>query len=366
MDLLILGFPQSGKTTVFNALTNRHASTAPGGGGGATTNIGIAKVPDPRLGILADMYHPERIVPADIRYIDTPGMGGGRKRGSSLGGDVVNLMQGADALVHVVRAFDDPSVPYPPEASSPEEAATSMDLELVLIDLGVLERRAERIQAMMKGARSEERAALTHEAELLAQVRSGLEAEVPVHHQELSNELRALVGGYNLVTAKPMLVVLSLGEDRIAEAPEWEGRLAEQMAESGRRAVAMCGKLEMELAELPPEEEAEFRSSLDAGERGGDRVARASFDLLGYVSFFTVGEDEVRAWTVTRHAPAVKAAGKIHSDIERGFIRAEVVAYDDLISAGTHAEARKVGKVRLEGKEYPVKDGDIVNFLFNV
>lgn len=366
MDLLILGFPQSGKTTVFNALTHRHASTASRGSGAAETNIGIAKVPDPRLDILAGMYHPERVVPADIRYVDTPGMGGGRKRGSSLGGDVVNLMQGADALVHVVRAFDDPSVPYPPDAASPEEAAESMDLELVLIDLGILERRAERIQAMMRGARSEERTALTHEGELLSQVRSGLEAEVPVHHQELSTELRALVGGYNLVTAKPMLVVLNLGEDQLAEVSGWERRWEERLAGSGRQPVAMCGKLEMELAELPPEEEAEFRASLEAGERGSDRVARASFDLLGLVSFFTVGDDEVRAWTVTHHAPAVKAAGKIHSDIERGFIRAEVVAYDDLVPAGSLAEARKVGRVRLEGKEYPVKDGDVVNFLFNV
>jgi len=365
MELLILGFPQSGKTTVFGALTSRHAAPPARGGVSNAATVGVAKIPDHRLDVLGAMYHPERIVPADIRYVDTPGLGGGRKRGSSIGGELVNLMQGADALLHVVRAFEDPAVPHPQGAETPQEALASMDLELVLIDLGILERRAERVSGQMKSARSDERAALTRELGLLSEVRSGLEKEIPAYHQDLSEEVRALVVTYGLVTAKPMLVVLNLGEDRIAEASEWEARWGELLAGTGRGVVALGGKLEMELAELSADDEAEFRGSLDAGERGGDRVARASFDLLGLISFFTVGEDEVRAWTVQRHERAVQAAGKIHSDISRGFIRAEVVAYGDLVPGGM-AEARKVGRVRLEGKEYPLKDGDVINFLFNV
>ena len=365
MDLLILGFPQAGKTTVFDALTRGRAAGG-ASAGGAGHSIGVARISDPRLDVLAAMYHPQRIVPADIRFIDTPGLGRGRRRGSGIGGELVNQMQGADALVHVVRAFDDPSVPVADGAATPAEAVTSMDLELTMIDLGILERRSERIAAMMKGARADERVALERERGLFSQVQQGLEEEVPVSRQQLPPEVQALVATYNLVTAKPMLLVLNVGEDRADDPASLDATGGDESSGSGRRAFSLCGKLEMELAQMDPEEEAEFRESFAAGDSGIDRVALAALELLGLASFFTVGEDEVRAWIVARDAPAVKAAGKVHTDIERGFIRAEVAAYDDLVSAGGMSEARKLGRVRLEGKEYPVKDGDIITYLFNV
>lgn len=363
MDLLILGFPQSGVTSLFSALTHRQVS--PGSYSGGTSN-GVAKVPDHRLVPLAEMFKPQKVTPAEIQYIDTPAMGSGRKRDSALGGELLNLMQGADALVHVVRAFDNPAVPVAEGAATAEEAIVGMDLELAMVDLGILERRLARLNSSLRGAKAVERSAIEKEQELVGRVHDALEGEVPVYKQALTAEERAVLGNFNLITAKPMMVVLNVGEGDLADAgkleAEWRGRLSEQ----GRVVVALCAKLEMELAQLPDEDEAEFRSSLGVEEPGRDRVARASYELLGLVSFLTVGPDEVRAWTIAKETPAQKAAGKVHSDIERGFIRAEVVTYDDLMAAGGLAEAKKAGVFRLEGKTYPMQDGDVVNFLFSV
>ena len=354
MDLLIIGFSQSGKTSLFNALTHRQA--APGGRTGGS--IGVAKVPDARLAPLAEMFNPQRIVPAEIQYIDTPAMGGGRKRGGGVNGELLNLMQRADAFVHVVRAFDG--------GEPTEDAVVSMDLELAMVDLGILERRLERLNASLKGARAADRGAIEHEAAMVDRVKSALEQEIPVYRQDIAPEDRATLANFNLTTAKPMMVVLNIAEDEVADIAALEAEWRSRLSDGNREVVVLCASLEEELAQLPEDEEAEFRASLGAGQPGRDRVAEASYALLGLVSFLTVGPDEVRAWTIARETPAQRAAGKVHSDIERGFIRAEVVTYDDLIASGGLAAARKAGQLRSEGKTYPVQDGDVVNFLFSV
>ena len=363
MDLLILGFPQSGKTSLFSALTNRQIT--PGGYSGSTSN-GMAKVPDERLGPLTEMFKPQKVTPAEIQYIDTPAMGSGRKHDSALGGELLNLMQGADALVHVVRAFDNPAVPVADGAATPEEAIIGMDLELAMVDLGILERRTNRLTSSLRGAKATERAAIEKELELVTRVHDVLESEVPVSKQDISKEDRLTLANFNLITAKPMMVVLNVGEDDVAVTAKLEAEWRDRLSEQGRVVVGLCAELEMELAQLSDEDEVEFRESLGIVEPGRDHVAKASYELLGLVSFLTAGPDEVRAWTIAKETHAQKAAGKIHSDIERGFIRAEVVTYDDLIAAGGLAEAKKVGKFRLEGKTYPMQDGDVVNFLFSV
>ena len=363
MDLLILGFPQSGKTSLFSALTNRNMT--PGSYSGGTTN-GMAKVPDDRLAPLTEMFKPQKVTAAEIQYIDTPAMGTGGKNGSTLSGELLNFMQGADALVHVVRNFNNSAVPVADGAATPEEAIIGMDLELAMVDIGILERRSERLTSSLRGAKATERASIEKELELVNRVHTALENEIPVYKQDLSKEDESKLANFNLITAKPMMVVLNISEDNVSDTAKFETEWNERLSERGRVVVSLCAELERELAQLSDEDAAEFRDSLGLGEPGRDQVARASYELLGLVSFLTAGPDEVRAWTIAKETPAQKAAGKIHSDIERGFIRAEVVTYEDLIAAGGLAEAKKVGKFRLEGKTYPMQDGDVVNFLFSV
>jgi len=222
------------------------------------------------------------------------------------------------------------------------------------------------LNSSIRGAKATERASIEKELELVTRVHTALENEIPVYKQDLSQEDESKLANFNLITAKPMMVVLNIGENNISDAAKLETDWNERLSERGRVVVSLCAELERELAQLSDEDAAEFRDSLGLAESGSDRVARASYELLGLVSFLTAGPDEVRAWTIAKETPAQKAAGKIHSDIERGFIRAEVVTYDDLIAAGGLAEAKKVGKFRLEGKTYPMQDGDVVNFLFSV
>jgi hypothetical protein len=366
MEISIIGFPKAGKTTVFNALTRGHAATAAYTTGSLKPNIGVVKVPDPRLQSLAAMFQPESVVPAEVQYADIPGLPEGFGAGIGIHGELLNLLQRADALLHVVRAFPDPAVPWPSAVKSPEEAAQGMGMELAVVDLGILERRVSRLEAMEKGARPQERAALHQERAFLSRVREALERDVPVGAQEFSPEERKFLGSYQFLTAKPLLMVLNLGEQDAQEAVGREKVFQERLGRPGMGFVALDGKLEAELAELTEKEEEEFRRSLGLETSGRERVVRASYALVGLISFLTAGPQEVRAWSIPRATPAARAAGRIHSDMERGFIRAEVVAFDDLAQCGGMAEARKRGLLRQEGKEYPVNDGDVITFLFNV
>jgi hypothetical protein len=343
----------------------RDTARAPGKGEAA---IGVSKVPDARLDRLTAMYNPRKRVPATVEFSDMAAAG----RGSGAQALVdVAAYKNADALVHVLRAFDDPAVPHPAGSVNPARDAQSMEDELILADLGVAERRLERLEKDLKKSRS---ADLERERDVLHQCRTALEEGRPLRALDLKGEDLKRLRGFQFLSAKPLLIVVNIDEaqitghdaedalrvDRAADA----AGLSDFLSRASTAAAAVCGKIELEIAQLEPADAAAFLADLGLRESGLDRVIRASYDLLGYISFFTVGEDECRAWSIPRGTPAQLAAGEIHSDIARGFIRAEVVAYEPLVTRGSMAACREHGEVRLEGKEYVVQDGDIINFRF--
>jgi ribosome-binding ATPase len=353
----LIGFPSSGKTTLFQLMTS--AKEAPRGKG--DVNIGISKVPDERLDKLTAMYNPKKRVPATIEFTDLIAPA---RTGASALVDVAGY-KNADALVHVVRAFRDPAVAHPSGSIDPARDAQAMEDELILADLGVAERRLERIEKDQKKGKSAE---LDKERDLVQRCRAALEDGRPLRSLELSADDRKLLRGFQFLSAKPLLLVINLDEDDVADVGSSTERAAEKtglsefLKHAATKAVALCAKIELEIAQLERADAAAFLADLGLTESGLDRVIRTSYDLLGYMSFFTVGEDECRAWSIARGTPAQLAAGEIHTDIQRGFIRAEVVAYDALTTRGTMAACRDHGEVRLEGKEYVVQDGDIINF----
>ena len=353
----LIGFPSSGKSTLFQLMTS--AREAPRGKG--DVNIGISKVPDARLDTLTAMYNPRKRVPATVEFTDLIGQS---RPGAQALVDVA-AYKNADALVHVVRAFRDPAVPPPSGSIDPARDAQAMEDELILADLGVAERRVERLDKDLKKARTAE---LEKERELLQRCRTVLEEGKPLRGLDLTGDDRKRLRGFQFLSAKPLLLVINLDEADIADVGVERAAAATGLtgflAHAATGAVALCGKIELEIGELEGADAAAFLADLGLAESGLDRVIRASYDLLGYMSFFTVGEDECRAWSIARGTQAQVAAGEIHSDIARGFIRAEVVAYDALVTRGSMAACREHGEVRLEGKEYIVQDGDIINFRF--
>lgn len=366
MEIGIVGLPKCGKTTVFNALSKGYADINPSSASVTKPNLGIAKVIDSRLRPLEEMFHPKKTVPAEVKYIDFPKAPDGPTKSQGIAGEFLNLLQRTDALLHVVRAFQDPSVPHVEGKVDPHRDLAAMDLELAFADLAILERRVERLEGELKSTKTSEREPKLREHAALDRIKGELEREVPIREQQLSDEEAKILANFQFLTAKPMLIVWNIGEEDVAQAAAIEEQLKLQYSKPGVEIVALCGKLEMDLAEMDDEEAEEFRSDMGLQEPGLQRAIRSSYQLLGLVSFFTVGADEVRAWTIDRDIPAVKAASKIHTDIERGFIRAEIISYDHLIQCGSLAEGKKKGLLRLEGKTYKVQDGDIINFLFNV
>jgi hypothetical protein len=326
-------------------------------------NIGISKVPDARLDTLTAMYNPKKRVPATVEFTD---MAAPAKAGAQALVDVAGY-KNADALVHVVRAFRDPAVAHPSGSVDPARDAQAMEDELILADLGVAERRLERIEKDLKKGKSAE---LEKERDLVQRCRQALEEGKPLRTLELTGDDIKRLRGFQFLSAKPLLLVINLDEADVPAVGASVERAAEKtgltafLAHAATRAVALCATIELEISQLEGADAAAFLADLGLSESGLDRVIRASYDLLGYMSFFTVGEDECRAWSIARGTPAQAAAGEIHSDIQRGFIRAEVVAYDPLIARGSMAACRDHGEVRLEGKEYVVQDGDIINFRF--
>jgi GTP-binding protein YchF len=362
MKVAIIGIPKSGKTTIFNALTRgkvevtAYSSTL-------APNTGVAKVPDSRLAVLEGIFQPKKTVPAEVSYTDIAGfIKGFGKEG--VGGELLNYLTTADALLQVVRAFDDNKVPHPEGSTEPKRDIASLDLELAISDLAIIERRLEKLETGLKAAKAAERESHLKEQFLLQKVKAELEKDIPIRLQRLAKEDLKMLSNYQFLTAKPMLVVLNIGEKQISQASQLEGELSSLYPQFA--VVALCGKLEMELAQLSEEEAKEFREAMGLSKPALDRVIDLSYSLLGLVSFFTTVSSELKAWTIPGGTPAPKAAGKIHSDMERGFIRAEVISYGDLESCGNIAEARKRGLLRTEGKNYIVQDGDVVTFLFNV
>ena len=359
----LIGFASTGKSTLFQLMTSaKDAARARG-----DTVIGISKVPEARLDRLTAMYNPKKRVPATVEFTDlaVPGATGGAKALVD-----VAAYKNADALVHVLRAFEDPAVPHPSGSIDPGRDAQTMEDELILADLGVAERRLERLEKDMKKGRS---ADLEREREVLTICQAALEAGKPLRALDLKGEDLKRLRGFQFLSAKPLLVVINLDESQLAGGGEAateihhaadSAGLTSFLLRASTAAVAVCAKIELEIGQLDAADATAFLADLGLKESGLDRVIRASYELLGYISFFTVGEDECRAWSIPRGTPAQVAAGEIHSDIARGFIRAEVVGYEPLVTRGSMAACRDHGEVRLEGKEYIVQDGDIINFRF--
>lgn len=366
MAIGIIGLSLSGKTTVFNAVTRGHADVAGFGAGGQQPNIGMVKVPDPRLVPLAKLAKSKRIVQAEVEYLDIPAAPDGLGMSRGIDGAYLNLLQRCEALLLVTRAFEDPAVPSAGGSVDPYRDAAALGGELVLSDLTLLERRKERLDQQMRSAKVADRDNLSRERALIVSISEALEAEIPVREQSLPTEAKSILDNFQLLTAKPLVVVFNIGEGQATSAESPATARAERTAKPGTAVVSMCGKLEMELAQMTTEDEAEFRGSLGVGVSALDQMVRVSYDLLGLMSFLTTGEDETRAWTIPKNTAAVDAAAKIHTDIQRGFIRAEVMSYDTLVGAGSVAEVRRQGALRQEGKTYVIKDGDVVNFLFNI
>ncbi len=347
MKLGIIGFPQSGKTTLFNALTRGNAPTT-ASAGRIEVHTAVVDVPDQRVDTLSAMFNPKKTIYAKVTYADIAGLDSGVAK-SGISGQLLNQLSQMDGLIHVVRCFEDGSVPHPSGSVDPARDITAMDGELLLNDLITVERKLERlVEERKKGGT--DKILNERQTALFTRLHETLSADKPLLGVEVSVEEERFLSGFGLLTRKPLLVLLNLGEGQ-----------KEPTVQTSSKLVALQGKLEMEIAQLPAADAEIFMSEYGITELSLNRMISISYDLLDQQSFFTVGEDEVRAWTTRRKATAVEAAGEIHTDLAHGFVRAEVIACQDLIELGGMVEAKAKGKLRLEGKEYVVKDGDIVH-----
>lgn len=366
MQVAIVGLARSGKTTVFNTLTRGEAET--GGFGGMTVNVGVVKVPDDRLTKLTDLFKPKREVPADVTYVDLPAppTSVDGREAADIPADQLARLRTADELLHVVRAFEDPSVAHPDGSVDPWRDVERLDLEFVLADLSVMEKRIEKLSTSGRHGTPAEREANERELAVLEKLAPSLREGNPIRDVEIEDDEKARIRGFRFLTEKPVLILLNVGEGDVPRASETAAEFGSRYRHSQSQVEALSAKVEMEIGQLDEEDAAVFREEMGLKESSLERVIRLSYRLLGLISFFTAGPDETRAWTIPEGSTAVDAAAAIHTDLARGFIRAEVVTYDDLIALGSTAEARKVGKLRSEGKTYHVKDGDTIEVLFNV
>ncbi len=354
MQTGIIGLPRVGKTSLFKILTHAHLDAQ---AARAATHIGVARVPDARLERLTELYKPRKVTHASVEYIDIGGLAQDRAKDSVF----LTQLREADALAHVVRVFEDPAVPPASGKIDPLGDVQSLELELMLTDLDQAGRRIERIE---KDLKKKADPALERELALLTRCRAAIEAEKPLRELDFSAEERKVLSSFMFLCEKPMLYVLNLGDNEVGEIESAVERhkLGALAARPNTAVVPICGRIEAELIDLEDAEAAELLASYGLKESGLDRLIHATYKLLGLISFFTAGEPEVRAWTIRRGTPAVKAAGTVHSDFERAFIKAEVVHWGDLLAAGSLAAARERGRVKLEGKEYVVEDGDVILF----
>jgi GTP-binding protein YchF len=362
MQIGIIGLPNSTKTTIFNALTRSQIETAAYSTGRVETHTATVRVPDPRIGRLSAMFRPRKTTWAQIQYNDIAGLRVGIGQEGGLSGPLLNAAAQNDAFLHVVRAFEDEEVPHPEGSVDPARDLAAMDFELLFSDLVIVERSMERLaERLARKKVYPERQADEALHSLLQRLKQALEQETPIRDLDLTPEEAGWIRGYQFLTSKPVLIVLNVGYDH-------SDRVEDYLSEMHRHTDAIClrGGLEMEIAQLEPTEAELFLVEYGIAEPGLHRMIRSSYRLLGLHSFFTVGEDEVRSWTLPVGAAALDAAGAIHSDLARGFIRAEVVSYEDLIAAGSLDGARKQGTMRLQGRDYVVQDGDILNIRFNV
>ena len=364
MKLGIVGLPNVGKSTLFNALTNAGAESANYPFCTIEPNVGIVAVPDSRLDVLAEMYNPEKYTPAVIEFVDIAGLVRGASKGEGLGNKFLSHIREVDAILHVIRCFNDDNIIHVDGAIDPMRDLETINLELIFSDMEILERRMDRVRKAMKGDKT-----LATELEALEKVYAGLEEGKCARALDLSEDELNFIAEANLLTLKPIIYVANVSEDEAGSEPtgnEMYMKLKAHAESEKAQVMAICAGIEAEIAELPAEEKAVFLEDLGIAESGLDRLIKASYTLLGLISYLTAGPKEVRAWTITKGTKAPQAAGKIHSDFERGFIRAEIVSYDDLMKCGTINAAKEQGLMRSEGKEYVIADGDIVLFRFNV
>ena len=366
MQIAIVGLAGSGKTTVFNTLTRGHAET--GGFGGLELHVGVVKVPDERLDRLAEIFKPKKIVHADVTYVDLPAppaSSEGRVGTEELPAEHLARLRESDALLHVVRAFEDDNHPHPEGSVDARRDLDRLDLEFVIADLALVDRRLERLKTSGRHGSPAEREANEREEVVLGRLKEALEAGTPIRDVELDEGEEKAIRGFRFLTQKPVLVLVNVGEGDLPRAGELVATVGQGYEHASSMLDSLSARIEMELGELEPDEAGVFMEELGIAESSLDRVIGLSYRLLGLISFLTAGPDEVRAWPVRDGSTAVDAAGAIHTDLARGFIRAETVAYDDLLTLGSMADARKAGRLRSEGKTYRVHDGDVVEILFS-
>ena len=363
MKLGIIGLPNVGKSTLFNAITNAGAQSANFPFCTIEPNIGMVTVPDERINFLADMYQPKKVTNAVIEFVDIAGLVKGASKGEGLGNKFLGDIRNTDAVVHVVRCFDDENIIHVEGGADPARDIEIIDMELILADMEMVERRIDKALKAAKGDKKFQREADVFKA-LLEHLNNGKSAR----SFECSEDDAELIATSDLLTTKPIIYAANMDEDGISdyENSAYYQAVAKIAADEGARVLPICAKIEEEMAELEEEDKAMFLEEMGLSESGLDRMIKCSYDLLGLISFLTCGADECRAWTIKKGTKAPQAAGKIHTDFERGFIRAEIVAFNDLKQCGSMAAAKEKGLVRSEGKEYVMKDGDVTLFRFNV
>lgn len=362
MKLGVVGLPNVGKSTLFNAITDAGAECANYPFCTIEPNVGVVAVPDERLQVLGRMYNTKKITPAVLEFVDIAGLVKGASAGEGLGNKFLSHIREVDAIVHVVRCFEDPDIIHVEGSIDPVRDIETINLELVLADMETVKKRLDKAEKYVKtGEKS-----YIDEAQLLKKLYEHLEKGECIRTLALSEDEKKAVKGYFLLTEKPVIYCCNISEDMIGGDNTATRAVIEYAAAEGAEAIEICAKVEAEIAQLPPEDRPAFLEDMGLGESGLDRVIRAGYKLLGLISYLTAGEKEVRAWTVEKGTKAPQAAGKIHSDFEKGFIRAEIVSYEELAALGSMTAAKEKGKVRSEGKDYEIKDGDVVLFRFNV
>tara|TARA_B100000029_G_scaffold515501_1_gene622795 strand:+ start:32611 stop:33711 length:1101 start_codon:yes stop_codon:yes gene_type:complete len=366
LEIAIIGLSQSGKTTVFNAVTKGKAEVASFGGRSNKPNIGTAKVPDSRFVQLNKIFKPQKTTPAEIRFIDIPSAPEGLGESNGISGEYLNLLQRSDALALIIRAFQNSSVPHPSGKTNPQGDLETMLYELSFADIEILERRLEKLNTQLKSPKSDMKQLLLNEKSILEQIKSQLENGIHVREQNLTPEQQQSIKNFALLTNKPLMVVININEEQSENTSQTFQEINDLISKPLTKATALAAQLEMELTEMEPEDERAFRESLSLNESGLDQMVRLTYDLLNLITFFTVGEDENRAWPIQTGTVAVNAAGEIHSDIQKGFIRGEVIAFNDLVECNGMTDAKTKGLIRQEGRSYEMKDGDIMHVLFNV